>query len=70
MKITVLTLFILQTACVAGPLEIYHEEGSLPKGRVNVSDDCRFRGRLSSSNSNTRFTCKWYIDPMFNVLKR
>jgi hypothetical protein len=70
MKLSALIICLSQTACVVGPLEIYHEEGSLPKARVNVSDDCRIRGRVSSNDHNARFTCKWYINPMFDIVQR
>jgi hypothetical protein len=61
----------LVAGCVFGPFEIVHEEGSIPKGRVNISDSCKVRVRLSSGNSsNARYACMWIIDRDFNIVER
>jgi hypothetical protein len=61
----------LVAGCVFGPFEIVHKEGSIPKGRVNISDSCKVRVRMSSGNSsNARYACMWIIDKDFNIVER
>mgnify|MGYP003626364047 CR=1 FL=1 len=66
MKTAIICLVILQ-GCAIGPFEVVHNEGSLPKGRINMTDSCKVRGRISRE-SNARVTCGWKIDPFFNIL--
>tara|TARA_R110000744_G_scaffold17089_7_gene46630 strand:+ start:419 stop:634 length:216 start_codon:yes stop_codon:yes gene_type:complete len=60
----------LVAGCVFGPFEIVHEKGSLPKGRVNVSDNCAIRARVNNDRSNARYICYWFIDEYFNVVEK
>jgi hypothetical protein len=69
-KVLFIGLLIFATGCVFGPFEIHHEEGSLPKGRVNITDNCKVRGRFNGSNSNARYTCEWHIDEFFNLARK
>lgn len=70
MKTLLVLIALLLSSCAFGPFEIYHEEGSLPKGRVNITDSCKVRGRYSGDRSNARYTCKWYIDESFNLVRK
>jgi hypothetical protein len=66
LKFTSVLLVLFLGGCAIGPFEIYHKEGSLPKGRINISDECKVRGRANMGKSNMRVACKWYIDSMFS----
>jgi hypothetical protein len=66
-NILVVVALMMATGCAIGPFEIVHEDGHLPKGRVNMTDACKLRGRVSR-DSNARVTCGWKIDPFFNIL--
>jgi len=67
LKFTSIVLVLFLSGCAIGPFEIYHKDGSLPKGRINISDECKVRGRANMGKSNARVTCKWYLDSMFNL---
>ena len=69
MRILILILPLI-SSCAFGPFEIYHEEGSLPKGRVNITDNCKVRARINGDRSNARYACEWYIDESFNLERK
>jgi hypothetical protein len=69
-KVCLLLIACLTAGCVVGPFEIYHREGSLPKGRVNISDNCAIRARVNGDKSNARYTCHWTIDRNFNIVEK
>jgi hypothetical protein len=46
-RVVLLLIACLIAGCVVGPFEIYHKEGSLPKGRINISDNCAVRARVN-----------------------
>lgn len=65
-QVVLLVVLLLIAGCVFGPFEITHEEGHLPKGRINISDDCKVRG----NEKEARFVCKWYLDSMFSFMEK
>jgi hypothetical protein len=69
-RVVLLLIACLIAGCVVGPFEIYHKEGSLPKGRINISDNCAVRARVNGDKSNARYTCHWEIDKFFNIVER
>jgi hypothetical protein len=70
-RVVILLIACLIAGCVFGPFEIVHKEGSIPKGRVNISDSCKVRVRMSSGNSsNAKYACMWIIDRNFNIVER
>ena len=69
-RVVLLLIACLIAGCVVGPFEIYHEEGSLPKGRINISDNCAIRARVNGDKSNARYTCHWKIDKFFSIVEK
>lgn len=49
-------IIILNTGCTLGPLVIEHEEGSLPKARINLPvDECKIKVKRKRQG----LVCKW-----------
>ena len=58
-----LGIILLVAGCVFGPFEIVHEDGHMPKGRVNLTDNCKFR----INKKIGRVVCDWEIDNVFSI---
>lgn len=62
-KAWLLVVLMLIAGCVFGPFEIVHKEGHMPKGRINITDNCKFR----ANEKEGRFICKLVFMPNFVV---